>query len=401
MVNVVHIATTDFGGAFKAVQRIQESVRLYGVQSDILVRSRIFNTDTIEIMNTLGKRLFSKTRNFLNLLLSHGEIVTDRFGADLSRHPKVRDADVIVLHWVNSFVSDRSIRRLAQLGKPVIWVMHDMWTFTGGCHYDAYCGRYQEGCGYCPYLGSRWKKDISYWNLKRKKKLFDGLEITFVAISRWEKKCALSSVPLKGKKVIWISNPLDITVFCPLNRELLRYKYNITDKKVILFGADKALENPTKGFRYIVEALQCLNGEEYLAVCFGKAPEKKKLTCANMEIRYLGTIQEEKELVEWYNIADVFVAPSVQEGFGYTICEALACGTPVTAFAVGGILDQIIHKENGYLAKLYDIGDFIRGIEFCTGEAREQLSQKARERVVSHNSYEVLGRKYACLLENS
>lgn len=396
---VVHVATTDYGGAFKAVQRIQESIRLYGVQSDILVRSRSFDTDTIEVIDTSARRLFSKTKNLFNLLLSHGEVVTDSFGSDLSRHPKIQEADIIMLHWVNSFLSGKSIRQLVKLHKPIIWVMHDMWVFTGGCHYDAYCGRYKDGCGRCLYLGRHWKKDISFYNLKKKKKLYNQIEISFVAISKWEKECAANSIPLKGQAVTWIPNPLDIDIFRPLNRGKLREKHGMPDKKIILFGADKALENPTKGFKYLVEALQYLDGEEYLAICFGKAPDKQKLMLENIEIKYLGTIQDEKELAEWYNIADVFVAPSLQEGFGYTVCEALACGTPVAAFAVGGIVDQVLHRENGYLAKVYDAKDLARGIVFCTESNKGELGHEARNWVVSHNSYNIIGKQYYELLE--
>jgi len=396
---IVHVVTTDFGGAFKAVQRIQESIKFCGVQSNILVRSRFFESDTIEVMDTPFKQLFSKVRNFLNLLLSHGEVVTDMFGADVSRYPQVQKADVIILHWANSFISCSSVRKLAKLQKPLIWVMHDMWAFTGGCHYDAYCGRYEQGCGQCPYLAGKWNKDITYWNLKGKRALFDSVEISFVAISKWEEKCAQGSMALKGKKITCISNPLDLDVFHPLiNREELRKKHGFMDKKVILFGADKALENPVKGFRYLIEALRLLNEEEYVAVCFGKAPEKQKIVLNNMKILYLGSVMDEKVLAEWYNIADVFVAPSLQESFGYTVCEALACGTPVTAFAVGGILDQVIHKENGYLANLYDKKELANGILYCI-ENRERLGVAARRHVTCYNGYDVVGRQYYELCE--
>lgn len=396
---VVHISTTDYGGAFKAVQRIQESMRQQGIQSDILVRSRSSETDTIEVVHTLWQKLISKGKNFLNLLCSHGEVVTDLFGSDLSSHPKVQEADIIMLHWVNSFISNRSVRLLAKLNKPILWVMHDMWIFTGGCHCDAYCGRYREGCGCCPYLGGRWKRDISYWNLKRKSRLFEHVKITFVAISRWQKESALNSVPLRGKSVSWIPDPLNFDIFQPLDREKIRREHNIGNKKVILFGADKALENPMKGFRYLMDALKQLDVEEYFVICFGGAPQKKRIMPEYINIKYLGTIQDEKELVMWYNIADVFVSPSIQEGFGYTVCEALACGTPVTAFASSGILDQIAHKENGYLAKLYDVTDLAEGIRFCV-DNRENLGTAARKRVTSFNSYDIVGGKYRKICQN-
>lgn len=396
--NIVHLATTDYGGAFKAVQRIQDCIRLYHNQSDILVRTRLFESDTTEVMNTPIKKFLSKSKNFFNLLVSHGEIVTDLFGTDLSRHSKIREADVIMLHWVNSFISQKSIRQLARLNKPIIWVMHDMWTFTGGCHCDLYCGRYEKGCGCCPFLGTHFKKDISYWNLRRKKKLFDQTAITFVAISKWEESCALKSAATRQKNIVRIPNPINTDIFRPLDREPLRKKYKVSDKKVILFGADKALENPMKGFQYLIEALQYLTGEGYQVVCFGAAPEDKRIAPPDIPVWYLGTIREEKVLAEWYNIADVFVSPSLQESFGYTICEALACGTPAAAFAVGGLLDQIVHKENGYLAKMRDARDLAEGIKYCI-EHREKLGAAARERVFSHNSYDVVGVRYRKLFE--
>lgn len=397
---VVHLSTTDFGGAYKAVERIQSSLRLYGVESKILVRSRFFNTETTEVINTPLRRFFSKSRNLLNLFLSKGDVVTDLFGTDMRHNKDILDADVIVLHWVNSFISDRSVRQLMELGKPVFWVMHDMWPFTGGCHYDLYCESYKSDCASCPMLKKQRLMNISAFNLKRKRNLFAAMNITMIAISRWEQRCAQESFPLKGKKVIWISNPLNTDIFKPTDdQQELREQYKIPEgKKVILFGADKALENATKGFSYLVEALRRMDSSKYVAVCFGKAPEKDRIQLPNIDIKYLGTIQDEKKLAAWYSLADVFVAPSIQEAFGYTVCEALACGTPVTAFAVGGMLDQIDHRENGYLARLYDVEDLAEGIEFCA-ENTKTLGKRARETVLERNSYEVIGKKYKEVLE--
>ncbi|MCM1237265.1 MAG: glycosyltransferase, partial [Ruminococcus flavefaciens] len=226
----------------------------------------------------------------------------------------------------------------------------------------------------------------------------DHADIKFVAISKWEEKCASASMALREKKIVQISNPLDIHIFRPLERDQIRIKYKVEDKKVILFGADKALENPMKGFQYLVEALRYLEGENYQVVCFGEAPKDKQIVSARIPVKYLGTIRKEETLAEWYNAADVFVSPTLQEGFGYTVCEALACGTPAATFAVGGLLDQIVQKENGYLARLYDVKDLAEGIMYCI-EHRERLGTAARERVMSHNSYRVIGKQYCKLLE--
>lgn len=261
------------------------------------------------------------------------------------RHNKdILDADVIVLHWVNSFISDRSVRQLMELGKPVFWVMHDMWPFTGGCHYDLYCESYKSDCASCPMLKKQRLRNISAFNLKRKRNLFASMNITMIAISRWEQRCAQESFPLKGKKVIWISNPLNTEIFKPTDdQQELREQYKIPEgKKVILFGADKALENATKGFSYLVEALRRMDGSKYVAVCFGKAPEKDRIQLPNIDIKYLGTIQDEKKLAAWYSLAE--------------------------------------------------------GIKFCA-ENKKALGKRARETVLERNSYEVIGKKYKEVLE--
>lgn len=397
---VVHLSTTDSGGAFKATMRISESLQAQSVSSSVLVRTKYHDSDTVEVMDSAFKKACSKIRNGFNLLFSKGDMVSDLFGADLSKLPQVAEADVIILHWVNSFISAGSIRKLKQLGKPIIWVMHDMWVFTGGCHYDGECGRYRECCGNCPLLNSSVNTDRTYKNLRQKKALYAEANITFVALSKWELECAKSSNTLKGCNIKKIFNPLDVNVFQPMDREKLRLKRTNTEKKIILFGASRSFGDDVKGFKYLIEALNVLDKDKYRAVCFGgNEPKGIQNLVEGFEISYLGQIYEEQELAIWYNIADVFVAPSLQETFCYTVCEALACGTPVAAFAIGGILDQVKHEENGYLAKAKDAKDLAKGIEYCS-QNRDILTRNAREGVLLKNTYKIVGKEYKELCQS-
>jgi len=77
----------------------------------------------------------SKSIRFLFSLANTGE--------SLTLNPYVREADVIHLHWINAgFLSLRSLKELLQMGKPIVWTFHDMWPFTGGCHYALDCREY-------------------------------------------------------------------------------------------------------------------------------------------------------------------------------------------------------------------------------------------------------------------
>ena len=135
----VHFCTTDFGGAYKAALRINEAMNLCGADSRLYVRTKFNSGSTCEeVIDTPLKSLVSKSKNVLNLMLSKGEVITDAFGTDITRLEAVKNADTVILHWVNSFVSCNTVKKLASM-KPVIWVMHDMWPYTGGCHYDYGC----------------------------------------------------------------------------------------------------------------------------------------------------------------------------------------------------------------------------------------------------------------------
>ncbi|MCM1103053.1 MAG: glycosyltransferase [Clostridium sp.] len=394
---VVHLATTDLGGSYKAVERIHRALCMCGVESNVLLRTK-YHEDSIgtQMIDTPWKSLVSKAKNVGNLLLSKGEIITDRFGTDMSGHPAVREADVIILHWVNSFIGYRNLEQLLALGKPVIWVAHDMWNCTGGCHYDRYCGRYEQGCGKCPLIGSQRENDVSRRNFNRKEQAGnmrrEAGTLTLVGPSRWSAECAGKSRIWQGKRITWISNPIDYEQYRRMDdREALRSKYGLTtDKKIILFGACGALSNRTKGAQNLLKALQKLDAAGYLLAVFGNKKGERIEDCP-LETRYLGYIHSEEDMAEVYNLADVFFAPSEQESFCYTVGEALACGTPVVGFGIGGIAEQVKHKENGYLAEYGNYEQLAAGVRYCTEQPMKYIRNA--------NSLKEIGEEYKGLCE--
>ena len=400
-IKVVHITTIDEGGAYKAVKRIQDSLRNEGVCSNILLRTKLNKiSDDITFTDNPAKMIISKGKNLINMFFGNGMISRDLIGTDISQNGFVREADVIFLHWINSFLSYRTIEKILQLEKPVIWVMHDTWIFTGGCHVNLSCERYRIGCGKCPLIKSDRDKDISYLNYIDKVNIFQKYRFTVVGPSNWIVETAKESKVLSGQNIICIPNCYNEKIFYKRpKKEALRKKYNInTQKHIILFGAAfDGTENKFKGFSYLLEALEKLSSTEYYLMIFGHADEK---TCKNLKQEYklLGYISDEQTLAEIYNIADVYVTPSLQESFGLTVCESMACGTPVVAFPVGGIKDQIIHKENGYLAKIRDTQDIAEGIQYCISN-RNQLSEDIQYSANRFSSKRV-GQRYVKEVEN-
>ncbi len=396
-IKILHITTIDEGGAYKAVSRMQESMERCGIQSLVLLRTITAEhpvSNQILFPNTKCKQFISKASNGLNLLLKKGTVFRDLIGSNITRHQAVLDADVIVIHWINSFLSYKSLQQILQMGKPVVFVLHDMWLFTGGCHVAGECDRYRLGCSACPQIPGNRVRDNSWKNYRDKEKLLSKYHFSVLAPSRWMRDCAEKSQVLKGKEITYIPNCFDGNIFYPrTDRETLRKKHGIPqEKKVILFGAAfNGAGNQDKGFSYLKQALMLLSENDYFLVIFGHA-QNKDVESLKQSCKLTGYIEAESELAELYSLADVYVTPSLQESFGFTVCEAMACGTPVTAFAVGGILDQITHREDGYLARVKDSHDLAEGIECCV-KNRNEWGKKAEENA-KRFSYEEVGRQY-------
>lgn len=389
---VLHITTTDYGGAYRAAANISGAMRWQGIDSSVLVREKRGNKNVVPAVSMRQALFFSKVRNFLNLLVSHGDVVNDRFGYAIHKHPLVKEADVIILHWVNSFISYRGVERLLGLDKPVIWVMHDMWLFTGGCHYDGECGKYGEGCHDCPLM--RRIKGLPHRLLKRKQKMLLQGKFIAVGCSRWITECAKQSPILKGKRCVMIPNPVDTDVYFRKEPDGTTPGGTAGRKKNILFGA-MSVTDERKGFDLLIKALEHLPKEQYILSVVGEA-DRKIFEDIKFEYRFYGRIDLQERMAEIYNEADVYVIPSRQENLSNAVTEAMACGVPVVAFDIGGMSDMIEHRKNGYLAKVFDEADLAKGIEFCCANAF--LGVNAGEKVKNDFSYEIVGKKYEILL---
>ena len=327
----------------------------------------------------------------------------DKVGINIAKCSCVQEADIIELHWIcGSFLSVRSLRNLFALNKPIVWVCHDNWPFTGGCHVRLGCEGYRSSCGKCPQLQSNIQRDWSYRLLKSKKRAIRDAEITVVSPSTWMDKNVMQSSLFSECRHLVIPNPIDVTRFVPMKKDLLREKYHIEkDAIVILFGAVNAASTPYKGYSYLLDALDILEEKEcggkiIEAVVFG-ADDGDKREDEKIRIRYLGYL-DEAGMAEAYNLADIYIVPSLEDSFNSTVAEALSCATPVVSFATGGITDIINHKENGYLAKYKDAEDLANGVEWVlTHNENNVLGNNGREKVKREYETSVVAKKYATL----
>lgn len=366
------LSTYDIqGGAARAAYRLHQGLLEVGMSSHLLVQRK--TSDDAQVIAPRSK--LKKTIAFLRPgidglpLAQYRQRTNDRFSLGWLPENRVKQIDLIQpdivnLHWMGSgFLRLESLRNIRQ---PIVWTMHDMWAFTGGCHYTDGCDRYLKRCGCCPQLGSQSKRDFSAWNWKRRERLFKALKLTIVAPSQWLTDCAKQSPLLNHCRVERIPYGLDLTTYQAQNKAWVRSLLKLPlDKPLILFGASDATSDRRKGFHLLTEALQKLRKMEWEMmpeiVIFGAS--HGALDCG-FPVHYLGVLQDDVTLALAYSVADVFVAPSIQDNLPNTVLESIACETPVVAFAIGGMPDLIESGQTGYLAQPFDTDDLARGIRW-------------------------------------
>jgi glycosyltransferase involved in cell wall biosynthesis len=407
--NVLLLSTSDItGGAARAAYRLHQGLQSLGVDSQMLVQYKSSDDKTVMAPSTrLGEGIVRMRTAFDALPLKFyrqldGTTFSLQWLPDgITRKVIQSEPDVINLHWTGeAFIG---IETIAKFNQPLVWSLHDMWAFTGGCHYSQDCDRYTASCGACPQLGSSKDWDLSRWVWQRKAKAWSNLNLTIVALSSWLAKCASSSSLFKDLRVELIPNGIDITKYRAIERQVARELLQLPqDKHLVLFGSGNATSDKRKGFHLLQPALQDLSKsgwyDELELVIFG-ASQPANPPDFGFKVHYLGTLSDDLSLALVYSAADVFILPSTQENLANTVMEAIACGIPCVAFNIGGMPDMIEHKKNGYLAQPYQIEDLARGIAWVleNEERHQKLSYRAREKAEQEFTLELQACRYLSL----
>jgi len=410
---VVHLSSSDLsGGASIASKRISDSLVLSGVESNLLVQNKSSSDDRVQ---TTSNNFLSKLNYYLRIALDEGFIRLftkqnrGRFsnpfiGLDITNHQLILSSNVINLHWINGgFLSLNTLKNLGKLGKPLVWTLHDMWAFTGGCHYSLDCRKFETECNYCPSLNRTGKQDIAN-KIFREKNFINELNLTIVTCSKWLKIEADKSILLGEKKVVNIPNPVNTELYKPSDINVARKKLGLNENKTyILFGAMNLIDE-RKGFKYLLKSLNKLvsdspgTRDRIEILVFGKA-NNEMIKSIPYKSHYFGNIKSEAEVIACYNSADIFIAPSLQDNLPNTVVESLSCGTPVVSYNVGGLPDMIDHLENGYLAQPASVEDLVNGINWYLDKREniDQLRFNAREKAVKNYSQEIVAGQYNTL----
>lgn len=396
--NVLHVHTRDRGGGgAKMVSLINKNLnRKKNISSKMLVGNKSSDSETIrEFHYTLPEKAFTHLIERVLSLNGLGSFRSFSFRSIINSN----NIDVVHLHNIHGKYFNFLNLLLVPEATRVVWTFHDIWPLTGGCTYSYDCTKFKTNCGECPELRNYPSMLFDNTSLlhKMKMRVFNNTEITVAAPSQWmieninESKLAVNGLH-------HVANGINTTDFRPRDTTDARSHFGISHEAAVLLFAANNIDNPQKGMPFLISALQQLSTDRddiELLVIGGDAPILNQIP-SRYEVHAPGYIPE-KDLSLAYSAADLCVVPSKMESFGLVATESMACETPVVAFDVGGLSEQIT-DDTGWLVTPYDTEELAAVIGSALSNSHlETKGKNARERVVEKYGIERCVNRYATI----
>ncbi len=238
---------------------------------------------------------------------------------------------------------------------PLLFTLHDAWLLSGHCAHSFGCERWKNGCGCCPDLNiyPPIRRDRTAYNWRRKKEIFKRSRFFCTTPCHWLMGKVKDSILTSGiQDTRVIPYGVDLTVFKPAHKRNLRQVLGLPlDSKIVLFAANSLHNGPWKDQKMMKECLQMtaqeMREKNVLFLALGEEARPEKI--GPVQIRFVPFQSEPERVAGYYQVSDVYVHPALADTFPNMVIEALACGTPVIATAVGGIPEQVHDGTTGFL----------------------------------------------------
>lgn len=390
-------------GGVVATYRLHQGLLDSGVESTLACRKRAIDSpDIVELPRSdflerwLGKITWRLGLNDIHCISSLKIPAFEPFA----------QADVVNIHGLHTNYLNYLTLPLLARDKHIVLTLHDMWAFTGHCGYCLDCQRWRTGCGKCPYpdtyppIG----RDATAIEWKLKRWVYQHSDLTIVTPSKWMAELAKQSM-LKHFEIHQISNAVDTNAYQPLDKRACRDELGIDPDKLVVGFAAFSLTSKIKGGDLLIEALGGLPDKlrsKLALLTFGGGNSGEIESSTGIETVQLGFLYDDESKIKAYSAADVFVVPSRHENQGLVPIESIACGTPVVAFAVGG-LPEIVHDGiSGLLAEPENAQSLRQKMALLLTDAvlRLELSKSCRALAVEEFDLKLHVRRYRQLYED-
>lgn len=374
---VVHLSFSSSGGAGTVAKRLSQIQTQRGHKSQLVsvTAGSLWENPLASPKATLLASLDSFVAKQANF---EAPISIFRDFAATSPPSVILDADIIHIHWINGFLDIESIRAMSQRSK-LVWTLHDMNPFTGGCHYSLGCSNYRNSCSECPAVKRVFRNSVE-GVLERKDRGLKGTVIKFVSPSKWLASEAKKSSVLGQANIDVIPNPLPPLASQRLDRQSARERLGLPSavKSVFLTSA-ASLSDPLKGINGVLESFRSAFGdsqEVFLLV------EGRGRIAEYSNVKRLGFVDQHMHQLA-LSASDFLVVASIEENQPLVISEAQAAGVSLIARNSSGLPEHLDIDPRG---RLFDnkrpLADVFSEttIEFVSDEERSALSGRAQEK---------------------
>ena len=395
MLKIRHYSFSASGGAGRVAQQLNSLQTREGVDS------QLFTTTDGDIRNVYSRHPILFTKALTDFYLVRNDLTNPLFsllrnGSSISSSNDTDDSSMVNhFHWTPGAIECESSFQ----NSPLVWTLHDMWPFTGGCHHSMSCEGFIESCNGCPQVRKPFRNQVSA-SSARKLGIVDSINsFAAVAPSDWMAKTASRSQVLRDKRIETIYNPVDDVFFEPNKRKMSRERLGIPRESFLIGTSAANFQDPVKGYSNLLRLLTSVAARNpdkgFVLLCIGEGPSLESQN--NLRIIHTGFLANRSKVASAIGILDLFVSMSIADTAPLAIAEALASGVPIACNNAGGMSECTDSGRNGVLIdNLSDFESFISAL--ATDETlRRSYSENARKFAKSRYSGSAVAKRYTDL----
>ena len=408
---ILQISTNDIGGgAEKVAWNLFRGYRERGYQSWLAVGTKrgddpavlqiprvnsagVWNSYWDQLQRRLepcqsGGKFVSRAQTVLRMLANPRHELQSRFGLEDFEFPGACQVfqlpphrpDIVHCHNLHGGYFDPRIISPLSRRVPVVFTLHDAWLLSGHCAHSFDCERWKSGCGRCPDLTiyPAIGRDATAWNWRRKKRIYAKSRLHVATPCNWlMQKVNDSMLSQAVKQARVIPYGTDLNVFKPGSKPDSRILLDLPlEADILIFTANRIRKNVFKDYRTMRSAIAQLAERRLqrplVFIALGEDAPGERIGSA--EIRFVPYQSDPAVVARYYQASDIYIHSAKADTFPNTVLEALACGTPVVATAVGGIPEQVkslrtVDCQSGAAQpKAYDLSE-ATGLLVAPGDA--------------------------------